>query len=131
MKFFDRNFAGFLFFMSLSAVGLTNIAFWAFNGNAGLAFVSAFTAWVSYLFAHYMMEGVFIDGNEDEKDHKITPGRRKEAAGTVLGTAVLVSGMGLGVNALRNSDLPLTIAAALIFHTGYVIAHYSATGEVV
>ena len=61
MKLPGRNFAGFLFFMSLSAVGLANIAFWAFNGNAGPAFVSALTAWVSYIFAHYMMEGVFID----------------------------------------------------------------------
>ena len=73
MKLSGRNFAGFLFFMSLSAVGLGNIAFWAFNGNAGPAFVSALTAWVSYIFAHYMMEGVFIDvmKMEDElfEDH--------------------------------------------------------------
>ena len=126
-----RNFAGFLFFMSLSAVGLANIAFWAFQGNTVFAFVSALTAWTSYLFAHYMTEGVFIDGNEDDQDHKIRPGRREEVTGTVLGTAVLVSGMGLGVYALRNTDLSLTVLAALIFHTGYTVAHYAATREVV
>jgi len=131
MKYLNKGFVGFVFFMSLSAVGLANIAFWSFKGNTLFAFLSVFVGWTNYLFAHYMSEGKFIDGNEEDQDHKMRPGKKEEAFGIVLGTIILVSGMGIGVHALRESNLIFTIGAALLFHIGYVVAHYSATRELV
>lgn len=119
----------FVFFMGFSAFCLANIAFWSMKGSLVFAFISTFAGWTGYLFAHYSVEGEFIDGNEDSENETCL--RAKRYFGVVLGALILVSGMAVGVHSLRNSSLDVTVLAAFMFHTGYVVAHYSATNELV
>lgn len=114
------KWTGFGCCFGVTSVSLSAGFLWAKQGRAALTFVSAFAAWTGYLFAHYAVTGRFIDSAETVRRPNGT-----EAFGLVVGGAVLISGMVIGSQGIRVESFPLTQAGAVLFLSGYVIAHYA------
>lgn len=128
MSFRDfSNHSGFLAYMTLSAASLGFSGYHSFQDNLPMAFLGALGTWTGYLLAHRSAEGVFVDHGEGNK--RMIPENASSIAGTILGSAVLASGLLTGAVSLRSENLFLTMGSAGVFLSGYVIAHYSATGE--
>lgn len=113
-----------------TAIGLI----WAKQGLLYHSFAASIMLWSGYLWAHKSATGKFIDGaealHEDEGyDNKVLPRRRNEFIGVSSGALVLVSGIVIGAPGIKHENLFLTSFAAILFMSGYIIAHYSATKE--
>lgn len=125
----SKSVLEFAFFILVASFSLATLSHSSVEQNVVLAFLGANGTWLGYIMAHYSTEGKFVDGNEEDEEHKMVPNERKEISGSIFGSTVLIGGMVLGAFSLKSSSFYLTFLAALIFFTGYIIAHYSATGE--
>lgn len=121
-----RQWAGFYCSLTVVAVALAIGFIWARQERIVLTFAAAFTAWWGYLFAHYMETGEFVDGLEGT-DH--IRNSEKWIVGAALGIAVLVAGMVVGAIGIGATAFTTTFLGALLFLSGYVIAHYAVTGH--
>ncbi|QGA80948.1 hypothetical protein [Candidatus Nanohalobium constans] len=94
-------------------------------------FFTTLVVWTAYLSAHKVETGRFIDGKDtqNQKGNKLGLKNRKEAVGLVAGGLILVLGMIIGVPAVASENLVTTFLASSIFFSGYIVAHYSATKE--
>lgn len=134
---------GFLAGLGLTSVSLSSGFIWAKQGAAPLVFAAAFGAWWGYLFAHYALTGEFIDAatHDDPPPTERDLAARARAAvaaavpddplrrlGVVVGTAVLVAGMVVGVVYIREGNHLMTNVGGFLFLGGYAIAHYVETG---
>lgn len=114
----------------LGAAGINS-----YSGRTDFLFVSSLLTWLFYLAAHKLSEGTLVDGKplerqkEEEKDEKMTPSNTTEYLGSLVGAAILITGMGVGVYGIQDMNLPITVLGAVIFNTGYIVAHISTTGE--
>lgn len=104
------------------------------HGNTGRIFLYTLLAWTGYLAAHKTATGEFIDGREKvtgegEKDNNMAPKKLVEYPGFITGAAVFITGMITGGIGVRTGEALTTFAGGLLFTTGYVIAHWSTTGE--
>ncbi len=104
-------------------------------GNTPLLFTYMLLTWLSYMAAHRAATGKFIDGKtsekqkDDDKDEKMAPKDLAENNGFLIGSTIFIAGMITGAYGIHLLQLPLTLAGALLFNTGYITAHYSTTGE--
>lgn len=124
------------FVLSLAAISVTSAAgfIWAREGLIYQAFGASVVAWIGYLYAHKSATGKFIDGGvyeheEEGYDNKVLPRRRNEFVGVSAGSLVLISGMVISAPGIKHGHIGLTTFGAVLFFSGYVIAHYSATKE--
>ncbi|MFB6213226.1 MAG: hypothetical protein ABEJ07_01535 [Candidatus Nanohaloarchaea archaeon] len=126
--FFSLSMTFTSFFLAFSSL-------MARKGEPWMMFGATLLMWSGYLVSHRIETGRFIDGKpvEDEtregKDSKVLPRGPDEVIGSLIGGAVFISGMLLGTYGLRQLNLAITFAAAVVFLTGYVIMHYAGTGE--
>lgn len=113
-------------FLALAAVE-------ARQGNPAPVFIYMTLTWTSYMISHKAAVGKFIDGKENNteegKDEKMAPKDLAENKGFLLGSTLFISGMIIGAYGLHLLQEYLTITGSIIFITGYVVAHYSTTGE--
>ncbi|MDY6769120.1 MAG: hypothetical protein SVW02_03385 [Candidatus Nanohaloarchaea archaeon] len=119
------NLPGFLAAITVAALSLSTAYIAGSQGRAVQTFLVAVVGWTAYLLAHYFAEGVFMDG---------APGRRTSLSaqsrlGVLAGTGILVSGVVAGNVGIRGGTSVTTHIGALLFVTGYIAAHYAATGD--
>ncbi|MFB6116077.1 MAG: hypothetical protein ABEK10_01070 [Candidatus Nanosalina sp.] len=104
------------------------------QGNTGRIFLYTLLAWTGYLTSHKVATGEFIDGKEtvtskDGKDSNMAPKNLVEYPGFITGATVFITGMIIGGTGVRTGEVLTTFGGGLLFTTGYVIAHWSTTGE--
>lgn len=115
----------------LMAVFLSSAAFFAYRGETMMLFGSSLFCWLSYLSAHKSSEGKLVDGKEvvKDSDEDMTPQNSVEYLGSILGSGILISGMGFGALGLRRGSPILLFTGAIFFILGYILAHLSTTGK--
>lgn len=94
-----------------------------------IVFLSSVLMWTSYLVAHKISEGTFVDGHEEDSSNHMIPHDRERWAGVILGSLILISGFAVGIEGLKRQSVIMTFPAASLFWTGYIAAHYNATTE--
>lgn len=101
------------------------------KGNPRLVFIYTLFSWTSYMISHKAAVGQYIDDKESIKEVKkgFAPKEVAEHKGFLLGSTLFISGMTLGAYGLHLLSRPLTLLGSIVFITGYVVAHYSTTGE--
>lgn len=132
MEDLEGSFLLFVVFMILTSVFLALTAIETFKqGPATNIFLYTLTTWVSYMFAHKMVEGRFVDGKDPEntQDERMTPRDLGENTGFLIGTAFFVAGMTVGAIGLNTASTVITVIGGLSFNFGYVVAHWSTTGK--
>lgn len=120
-----KRFLGLAAALLLTSTMLASGFLWASQQRSALALFAAFMAWTGYLFAHYLATGSFMDG----KDASVATGW-SERGGVVLGGAILIAGMLVGIRGVRAADIVLTNVGGVLFLGGYIVAHRIATGEI-
>ena len=119
--------------LAATAVFLAFTAVLSKTGGPLLVFLFSFLTWSSYLVSHKLLEGKFVDGKPVAENDKKTPGMRPrktvEAAGIAFGGALFISGMVIGAKGVNAVSFLITAGGAFLFIAGYVIAHFSATGD--
>ena len=115
----------------LMASFLSMTAFFAYRGETYLLFGSSLLCWLSYLGAHKSAEGKLIDGKEvvKDSDEDMTPRNSVEYVGSVLGSNILIGGIGFGALGLRRGSMILLFKGSIFFILGYILAHLSTTGK--
>ncbi len=124
-----RNKLGFITAMSSAALFSSLAAVYSVLQEPEMVFPSAFLMWCSYLGAHKITEGTFLDGKEDDVDTELIPGDNKNLSGMIFGVMIHISGIVVAVVGLKNQSILYTLPGAVLFWTGYIIAHYNATDE--
>lgn len=120
----------FVLFMVSTSIFLALTAIEAFRqGPASKIFLYTLITWTSYMSAHKIVEGRFVDGKdpENDKDEKMTPKDLAEDTGFLIGTAFFAAGMTIGAYGLNISNTLITVAGGLSFNFGYIVAHWSTT----
>lgn len=101
---------------------------WASQGKDVLevAFVG-FPTWLSYLIAHYLVTGRFVDTN-----HRKKPLTRPSSYSALLlagvGGILMVAAVPVGILGMHERSLLLTSIASASFMIGYSATHYAVTG---
>ena len=115
----------------LMSLFLSSSGFYAYSGEQYLLFGSSLLFWLSYLAAHKSSEGKLVDGKEAVKnsDEDMTPRDSVEYLGSILGSGILIGGMGFGALGLRRNSPILLFTGATFFILGYILAHLSTTGK--
>lgn len=130
----NRGHIGFLVGLAMTSMGLSSGFIWASKGQAVLVVIAATAAWTGYLGAHYAVTGRFLDGDTREK--KGIGGRealhldaRWQYPVVGIGISILISGMVIGAVYINRGRHLATNIGGVLFLSGYVIAHYGATKE--
>ena len=133
---FDRSVgisaAGFVVGLGTTAVALSSGFIWAYQGRPILPFLAAFFAWIGYLLAHASVTGEIIDPPDVAADagfDSLVPAERWRQVTLVLGLGTLVSGIVVGAVFVREENLLMTTVGGVLFLTGYVLAHYAETDQ--
>lgn len=125
-----RDRLGFVAPLAVTSMSLSSGFIWAYQQRAALVFAAAFTAWTSYLAAHYLATGLVIDDRDDGGfGWRDVAGEPSPVAGVVVGVAVLVAGMVVGTIYIRAENHLLTNVGGVLFLGGYVLAHQAATDK--
>lgn len=127
MKTVDK--AGFAITIALTSFFLTVAAVNSVAQRPVIVFISSSLMWAGYLIAHRISEGKFVDGNDEDDNSHMIPHDRERWAGVIMGSLILISGFGVAIQGLREESLMMTFPAATLFWTGYIVAHYNATEE--
>lgn len=123
------NQAKFVVTMLFTSLFLAVAAVYSVAQRSGIVFVSSMLMWTGYLIAHKISEGTFVDGHEEDSSNHMIPHDRERWSGVILGSLILISGFAVAIQGLRQQSIFMTFPAAALFWTGYVTAHYNATGE--
>lgn len=115
--------------MSLTAFFLAVATVHSVAQRPDIVFASSLLMWIGYLTSHKISEGTFVDGHDEESGDQMVPRDREKWIGVIFGSLILVSAFFIAVTGLQQQSLLLTFPAAALFWTGYVVAHYNATGE--
>lgn len=94
-----------------------------------IVFVSSLLMWAGYLTSHKISEGTFVDGHDENSSDQMLPHDREKWTGVIAGTLILISGFAVAITGLQNESLIMTFPAAILFWTGYIVTHYTGTGE--
>ena len=129
-----RRHSGFLVGMAATSVGLSSGFIWASQGETLLVVFAATMAWAGYLGAHYAVTGRFLDG--DTRETEGIGGREAldldgdwQYVVVVAGVTILISGMVIGAIYINRGNHLATNIGGVLFLSGYVVAHYGATEE--
>lgn len=103
------------------------------KGSTLRIFIFITTAWLGYMVAHKSATGRFVDGknpkNNTGKDGKMAPKDMAEDTGFLGGALMITLGIMIGGMGVKTVKLPLAFGGGILFTGGYVIAHWSTTGE--
>jgi hypothetical protein len=127
MKAVDK--AKFAVTIALTSFFLTVAAVNSVAQRPVMVFISSALMWSGYLLAHKISEGTFVDGHEEDDNSHMIPHDRERWAGVIIGSLILISGFAVAIQGLREESLVMTFPAATFFWTGYIVAHYNATDE--
>lgn len=120
----------FLASMGSVTVFLGLAAIYSKTGNNLMVFIYIVLTWTSYMIAHREIEGCFIhrrNTKKGERGAKIKDLLMNRVF--LLGTLLFVSGMIIGSFGVSRQAIHLTVLGSLLFNTGYITSHYSATGK--
>ncbi|MFB6294369.1 MAG: hypothetical protein ABEI97_01285 [Candidatus Nanohaloarchaea archaeon] len=115
---------GFAVSIVVATLSLSSAYLWGSNGMALATFAAATVGWTGYLFAHYFCVGEFMDGVPEAK----RPTTPTQLGVFLLGSGILVTGIIVGSVGVRGDVAYITHGGATLFTTGYMAAHYAATG---
>lgn len=137
--------------LGVTAASMSSGFIWASQGKVALVYVAGFFAWTGYMFAHYAVEGVFVDDMSSEGDADsramTADGTAEDGAGGALdqlremmpdglraigflaGIAVLVAGIAILAWYVRQENHLLGNLGSGMFLGGYVVAHYFDAGN--
>lgn len=125
----------FLLSTVLISIFLALTATTARTGNFRVVFVYMLLTWISYMAAHKTATGRFVDGKEPSeqketgKDESMTPKDMIENSGFMAGGIIFITGIIIGAYGIHLLRIPITFVGSLLFNLGYIISHYSTTGE--
>lgn len=119
----------FVITIAFASFFLTIASVYSVAQRPAIVFVSSALMWASYLIAHKISEGTFVDGHEEDSNNHMIPHDRERWAGVILGSLILISGFAVGIKGLEEQSMILTFPAASLFWIGYIASHYNATGE--
>lgn len=128
----EGPFSLFVIFTASTSVFLALTAIETFRqGPLPKIFLYTLITWTSYISAHKIVEGRFVDGKDPEKDtdERMTPKDLAEDTGFLTGTAFFAAGMTIGAYGLNISNPLVTVTGGLSFNFGYILAHWSTTGK--
>jgi hypothetical protein len=100
------------------------------TGNRLMVFIYIVLTWMSYMIAHREIEACFIhrrNTRKGESGAKIKDLLMNKVF--QLGALLFVSGMIIGSFGVGRQAIHLTVLGSLLFNTGYITSHYSATGK--
>lgn len=129
-----REKTGFISSVTLLSLFLALAAIEAKNGNSAGIFLYTFLSWIGYMSAHKIATGKFIDGKnpdkpDTDKNEVMAPGNLIEYAGFLSGASIFIAGMIAGGKGVKTGEILLTFLGGVLFTTGYIIAHWSTTKE--
>ena len=129
-----KSKTGFIASSILFSLSLAMAAIKSRQGDAAEVFLFTLLSWTGYMSAHKLATGRFVDGkdpgkSEDRKGERMAPEGLREKAGFLLGATVFVTGMFAGGKGIGTGEVFLTFTGGILFTSGYIIAHWSSTEE--
>lgn len=109
--------------MVILSVAFAQSVLWAARGRSiTLVFAGGVLAWASYLAAHKIVTGRFVDPPEEGRTPRIPPQWTARIILTVAVTSMVVGPM-VGLLGIHLDSLPVTTSGTAIFLVGYVFVH--------
>ncbi len=112
--------------ISISSVSFSLTVIFVQQGRTAPVFVALALFWGGYLLAHYTATGKVI---HQAGSHTALPTDRRKAVLAVLGVTLLLAGITAVPLPAASGDIATTSAAVLVAATGYLMAHYGFTGD--